>query len=470
MAGTTLHKPQLGVADTPGHGRSFTYAYLLALMLIAGCMMAAYWVSTSKLAAELDNASVINTAGKQRMLSQRLGLLTQNILTDTDAPQDSALREAFVSAHQTFQQNAMTLRNLADDESASESLKQLYQRPRPIDVSTWQLLILADEFMATTQRVPVDGARQALLGQQLVTLVKDSIIDDLDTVVQQHEDLASLALKNFGKLGLLILVVGLLLLVAEALFIFRPVAKASAHYQSQLETTNQELVEFNFRMSHDLRSPIASCRGLIDIAQEAIQDKDEDLIKELVDRMQAALYKADILIEDIIDVTKTKAVRVEPEVIALRSLVNTTIQGLDTMQGFNDIQFDINISESCAVCVKKFYLQQILENLLSNAIKYSQRADTLRSPAVQVHFHAEGKMCRLTVDDNGLGIPADLTHKAFGMFMRFHPNIAQGSGLGLYLCAQNAKALGGKLLYEMQSPGSRFILTFQNQSRRPVDV
>jgi len=433
-------------------------------------MLAAYWVSTSKLATELDKVSVINTAGKQRMLSQRLGLLTQNILTNEDESQDNALRTAFMSAHQTFRQNATILRSLADDKSASESLKQLYQEPRAVDVSTRQLLVLANEFMAATQLVPVDELHQALLGQQLVVLVRNGILDDLDTVVQQHEDLASLALNNFGKLELLILVVGVLLLLAEALFIFRPVAKASAQYQSQLETTNRELVEFNFRMSHDLRSPIASCRGLIDIAQEAVHDKDEDLIKELVNRMQAALYKADVLIEDIINVTRTKAVRVEPEVIALRSLVNNTLQGLDTMDGFNDVQFDINIPESCAVCVKKFYLQQILENLLSNAIKYSQRADTQRSPAIQVHFHSAGKMCRLSVDDNGLGIPADLAHKTFGMFMRFHPSIAQGSGLGLYLCAQNANALGGKLLYEMQSPGSRFVLTFQNQSRKTIDV
>ena len=124
--------------------------------------------------------------------------------------------------------------------------------------------------------------------------------------------------------------------------------------------------------------------------------------------------------------------------------------------------FDVTIASGITVFIQKLYLQQIIENLLSNAIKYSNSSVTNASPQVSVSLEQHANQFTLIIDDNGIGIPEQCREKVFGMFMRFHPKVANGSGLGLYLTKQNAMAMGGNLAYEPLAPGSRFIVTFQS--------
>ena len=99
-----------------------------------------------------------------------------------------------------------------------------------------------------------------------------------------------------------------------------------------------------------------------------------------------------------------------------------------------------------------------LENLISNAIKYSDQSKD--RPSISITYTRNDKDVTFSVEDNGIGIPKEHQSKMFGMFNRFHPKVAFGSGLGMYLMKKSAKTIGAALSYEDTGSGSKFTLTF----------
>ena len=105
----------------------------------------------------------------------------------------------------------------------------------------------------------------------------------------------------------------------------------------------------------------------------------------------------------------------------------------------------------------------IVGNMLSNAVKYHDPQEA--EPVIDVRaFRYSGKV-RLSVEDNGLGVPPASRHLLFKMFKRLHPNRSFGSGLGLYILKKSAESLGGDALYEARDKGSRFIIELPDRDK-----
>ena len=440
---------------------SMTRAYLLALALIAGTMISTYLIVSHKVRTNIDKASVNNTAGMQRMLSQRIGLLSKELITADTAELKNTLTEKLELALQKFSDNHYSLYKLATSSTTSEAIKTLYAGDRGVDKRSRQFISLAKQISDEALGVAQVTQRQRDLTAQLVTIARNGFLQELDAVVQEHENQATNAVAKFLQLELVILIIGLSLLLFEAVFIFRPIVKTSANRQKHLEKSNKELMEFSFRISHDLRAPVASSRGMIEIALDAIEDDDKELAADVVGRTNTLLLRLESLIEDIIRVTRNNITEAEPELVDLPTIVANTMEELSAMPGYDKCTFDVNVDTDSKIHTKKLYLQQIVQNLVSNAIKYSDHENDEDISRISISFRKSGKDNELIVDDNGIGIPESCQRKVFDMFARFHPNVANGSGLGLYLTYQNAVALGGKLRYEPLKKGSRFVLSFQ---------
>jgi signal transduction histidine kinase len=99
-------------------------------------------------------------------------------------------------------------------------------------------------------------------------------------------------------------------------------------------------------------------------------------------------------------------------------------------------------------------LRLIVENLISNAIRYADPGKTERF--VETSLVDLGKEIELRVRDNGVGIPAECHAQVFGMFRRFHPQRAEGSGLGLALVKKEVLRLGGAIDFESSPAGTMF--------------
>jgi len=144
--------------------------------------------------------------------------------------------------------------------------------------------------------------------------------------------------------------------------------------------------------------------------------------------------------------------------------VRETVDRLRPMDGGRLSTVHIDIPDTMVVHKKASRFQIILDNLLSNAINYHDPAVQVPEIFVQAS-NVKGRFV-LSVADNGLGIPPADEPKLFQMFKRFHPQHAQGSGLGLYILRKSVEHLGGTVVYRRQDKGSIFTVTLPEENRR----
>jgi signal transduction histidine kinase len=218
---------------------------------------------------------------------------------------------------------------------------------------------------------------------------------------------------------------------------------------TELITHNNELRQFSYTISHNLRGPVASILGLVDLV-DASRVPPEDA--EIVHHLKAATERLDTIIRDL-----TKIIDIRHDIFRIRQkivLANeidaiTKVLRKEIEKHGVTIERDI---ENCQVLYSvKPMVHSILYNLISNAIKYHSSE---RKPVIEIRAEENASFYVLEIKDNGLGI--DLKrHKdnLFKLYKRFHFH-TEGQGLGLYLVKLQAEALGG--MVQVDSEMNRF--------------
>jgi PAS domain S-box-containing protein len=237
--------------------------------------------------------------------------------------------------------------------------------------------------------------------------------------------------------------------------IVRDISERKANEQALIEA-NTELEEFAYRTSHDLRSPIASSMGLLTISREMLADGELAALGQTLGRMEQNFNRLDHLIQNIITITRNRLMDEDDRPIDLKSLVSETVEALSHLEGFKRIRIENHVPTELTIVSKPSKFQVIVGNMLSNAVKYHDRQEA--EPAIDIRVLRHNGRMRLSVEDNGLGVPPASRHLLFQMFKRLHPNRSFGSGLGLYILKKSAESLGGTALYEARDKGSRFIV------------
>ncbi len=228
-------------------------------------------------------------------------------------------------------------------------------------------------------------------------------------------------------------------------------------YEKDILEANAELEEFSYRTSHDLRSPIASSLGLLSIARDMIANGETEDLQPVLGRIESSFRKLDHLIQNIILLTRTKAMQEADTRIPVARTVREALERLHYMENAERLSIDIAIDEDLAIMRKASRFQIIIDNLLSNAIKYQNPAQ--KHPEIRIKAAMHGSAFVLSVADNGLGVEPDKEHLLFQMFKRLHPQHSFGSGLGLYILKKSVEHLGGTVSYKRLQEGSLFTVT-----------
>ena len=226
--------------------------------------------------------------------------------------------------------------------------------------------------------------------------------------------------------------------------------------EDELVMANNELEEFAYRTSHDLRSPLVSSIGILNLTKSAVQNDDKDKALESIEHIQSSLSKLETLITDILSLTEVKHAQELVSTFSYHDVFEEALDKLSHMEQFKrlDIQTDFTFGDALTTQESRFRL--ILENLISNAVKY-QNPDE-KKPYIKISTYEKDDMFVLEVEDNGLGIPDDQHEKLFTMFKRFHPKISYGSGLGLYMIKKSADIINAEIQFENPDKGTIFRL------------
>lgn len=209
----------------------------------------------------------------------------------------------------------------------------------------------------------------------------------------------------------------------------------------ELVKINRELDAFVYSVSHDLRSPLASILGLINIARLE-KDNNPDKMMNYLGMIQRSVLKLDDTLREILNYSKNARGELVITEVNLESIISKILEQMAYLDGAEQIQYDINVHGHTALYSDEFRLSVIIANLLSNAIKYADRRKAHQ--LIEVNATITPANLTLMIRDNGIGIPREQLSRVFGMFYRATEK-SQGAGLGLYIVKEIVDKLEGTI-------------------------
>ncbi|MBS1486985.1 MAG: GHKL domain-containing protein [Bacteroidetes bacterium] len=227
---------------------------------------------------------------------------------------------------------------------------------------------------------------------------------------------------------------------------------------AELKKLNNELDRFVYSASHDLRAPLASILGLINVARLDDPHKMGDYFKKI----EISVHKLDHFIRDIIDFSRNARTEIETEPIEFEKLIHELMDNLMYLDEKNQIQRIVQVQNEGAFYTDRKRLTIILNNLISNALKYANLY--AEHPFIEVTVASNPHTARIVVKDNGIGISQEHIDHIFKMFYRANEQ-SRGSGLGLYIVKEVADKIGGSVsVTSKHGEGSVFTVTLPSLS------
>lgn len=211
----------------------------------------------------------------------------------------------------------------------------------------------------------------------------------------------------------------------------------------ELSKRNTELDNFVYSVSHDLRAPIASVLGLINLAK---MDQDTTQKDMYLDMINKSALQQDHFIKEILDQSRNSRLEVKREEIFFKPLIEETFNQLKfaTSTG-KSVEKKIIVNQKGAFYSDHWRLKVILNNIISNAIRYRNG----REPIINVNVTVEDDVAKVVIEDNGKGIEKEHLPNLCKMFYRATDDGA-GSGLGLYIVKEAIDKLEGTITIQSE--------------------
>jgi len=210
----------------------------------------------------------------------------------------------------------------------------------------------------------------------------------------------------------------------------------------ELTKINKELDSFVYSVSHDLRSPLSSILGLVNIAKLDAH-KTMRTVDDYFEMIEKSVLKLDETIREILDYAHNARGELIISEVDLNKLIESSLQQLTHVRGFGDIAKNINIYGHTDLYSDAYRLSVIISNLISNAIKY--RDETKANQFININATITPAHAVIVIKDNGIGIHPDYLRNVFEMFYRATDR-SQGAGLGLYIVKEMVEKLGGTII------------------------
>jgi PAS domain S-box-containing protein len=219
-----------------------------------------------------------------------------------------------------------------------------------------------------------------------------------------------------------------------------------------LKKVNSELDKFVYSASHDLRAPLSSILGLIDISKITSNEVER---QKYFDLMTKSVKRLDDFIQQIIHYSRNARQAPKRELIDFEELIHNSFDNLRYMPNSDKIHKTLNISLDLPFYSDSFRLGVIFNNIISNAIRYSSPYQ--ENPQIEIKILATEENCRIEISDNGLGIDEQYLPHIFKMFYKANDKNT-GSGLGLYIVKESLEVLQGKIKVKSKlGEGTSFI-------------
>lgn len=224
---------------------------------------------------------------------------------------------------------------------------------------------------------------------------------------------------------------------------------------AELRRSNEDLSQFAYAASHDLRSPLNTVTMFSQLLQRNHRDGLGTDGMELVSQIEKATERLGALIQDLLAFSEVSAQEVsragKVDAQLAMEIVRNNLRAIIEASGAT-----IDCGPLPVVTVDKTGLVQLFQNLVANSIHYRSAA----APHIQIRAEPEGPFWHFCFRDNGIGIAAEHFERIFQPFKRLHGHDVPGSGIGLSLCRKIVERNGGRIWVEsVVGEGSEFHFT-----------
>jgi PAS domain S-box-containing protein len=311
-----------------------------------------------------------------------------------------------------------------------------------------------------TERVKAAGERAALERERLARRMAEDLAQEVQSQAAQVEEQAAALEELNAELQRVNLELTTRTTEAE-------------RARSEAENANRTKSEFLANMSHELRTPINAIIGYADLLELGIGGPLTDAQRGQLARIRVSSEHLLMLIDDILDLSKIEAGRVEivREAGSLQGAVDEALSlvGPQAAAREHEVEYECLYTEDPTYIGDEGRVRQILVNLLSNAIKFTEPGGRIlvscapeTIPESATALKDKGPFVCVQITDTGPGIPYEHQESVFDPFVQIETGRTRtrgGTGLGLAISRQLARLMGGDLtLASEPGKGSRFTL------------
>lgn len=325
------------------------------------------------------------------------------------------------------------------DEDAISPLWKGSRFPMKTCISGWAMLNkrhVAIEDIYLDNRIPHDAYRPTFV--KSLAMVPIRTIDPIGAIGNYW---AEPHIPTEDEIRLLQSLADITAVTLENVRIYEELEKRVRDRTLDLEAANKSLEAYSHSVSHDLRAPLRSIKGFLEILYDGIKEKLEPAQQETANRIFTNVTYMERLIEGLLAFSKMGKQKLSRTSVSMQQMVEQLCREFKVQETSRKIEF--KIGDLPDIEADPMLIRQVWTNLISNAVKYTGKKQVAQ---IEIGFNEQTEAIDFYVKDNGAGFDMKYSDRLFGVFQRMHTQREfEGIGIGLSIVEQIITKHDGKL-------------------------
>jgi signal transduction histidine kinase len=462
--------------------------YVFALSAVALLSTLGQALVQMTLTRQRSDARVVNFAGRQRMLSQKLSKAALAARNSSDVDEQTRRLSELKTALELWERSHEGLKHgdpqaqLPGENSAD--VTRLFEAIEP------NYRAILSNAHSVIEGFAQSGRESTAPYINSILINEGVFLEGMDRIVSQYELEAREKVELLKRIEITLLCITLSVLVVEGLLVFRPAVKLISKSIEELELANEQLTEeiaarrqaekemtrhaeelsrsnsdleaFAHAASHDLKEPLRSIVGCTELFGARYRGKLDADADQLIKYTEDECKRLKQVIDDVLRYSSMRTRDMSRAATDANIALDLAIKSLRF--ACEESECEIVRAPLPTIMADPLQLSQIFLNLISNAIKYR----SLAAPRVEISAEKKENDWVFVVRDNGMGIDANHFEKLFVPFKRLHGRSTSGTGIGLALCKRIIERHGGKIWVESKvGAGSSFYFSLPDSVEPP---